>query len=189
MSELLTKYPIVVTVPVQWGEMDAYGVVNNTVYFRYFQASRAEYLERCGLFASYDRDLIGAILHSTECRYRASLQYPDMVVVGSRVSALEDDRFTVQHRALSQRSGRLAAEGSAVIVAFDYRARTKTKLPDAVRRRIAEIEGWDKTGADGNVSAHGVRSPDRAAAGSLQTCARRGSNPQPSDPKSDALSS
>jgi len=141
MSELLTKYPIVVSVPVQWGEMDAYGVVNNAVYFRYFQASRAEYLERCGFLASYDRDRIGAILHSTECRYRASLQYPDTVLVGSRVSALEDDRFTVRHRAVSQRSGRIAADGSAVIVSFDYRTREKTKLPDDVRRRITEIEG------------------------------------------------
>jgi acyl-CoA thioester hydrolase len=34
--------------PVRWGDMDAYGHVNNTVYFRYMEQVRVEWLEQMG---------------------------------------------------------------------------------------------------------------------------------------------
>ena len=34
LTELFTGFPIVIEIPVQWGEMDAYGHLNNTVLFR-----------------------------------------------------------------------------------------------------------------------------------------------------------
>jgi acyl-CoA thioester hydrolase len=37
MTSSLADYPVVVEIPVAWGEMDAYGHVNNIVYFRYFE--------------------------------------------------------------------------------------------------------------------------------------------------------
>jgi acyl-CoA thioesterase FadM len=46
----------------------------------------------------------------------------------------------MQHCAVSQQTNAVAADGSTVIVSFDYEARKKTALPEAVRRRIAEIE-------------------------------------------------
>jgi acyl-CoA thioester hydrolase len=140
MRELLAQYPVVVTIPVQWGEMDAYGHVNNAVHFRYFESARVAYLERCGFLETYDAEGIGAILHSTDCRYRLALRYPDTVLVGTRVTSVEQDRFTMDHCAVSQREGAVAAEGKAVIVSFDYSTRTKTALPESVRRRIAELE-------------------------------------------------
>ncbi len=36
MNTSLTKFPVVIEIPVQWGEMDAYGHLNNTVVFRFF---------------------------------------------------------------------------------------------------------------------------------------------------------
>jgi acyl-CoA thioester hydrolase len=32
-------------IPIRWGDMDAYGHVNNTVYFRYMEQARVEWLE------------------------------------------------------------------------------------------------------------------------------------------------
>lgn len=43
MSRMIAQYPVVVEVPVAWGEMDAYGHVNNIVYFRYFETARIAY--------------------------------------------------------------------------------------------------------------------------------------------------
>ncbi len=45
---LLPSYPVVVEWDVAWGDMDAYGHVNNVVYFRYFEQARIAYLERIG---------------------------------------------------------------------------------------------------------------------------------------------
>lgn len=137
---LLDGYPVVVRVPVQWGEMDAYGHVNNTVFFRYFECARVEYLERCGFTDSYEETGVGAILHSTRCRFRRALVHPDTVLVGARVREIEEDRFVHGYRLVSESLGDVAGEGSGVVVSFDYGAGEKAPIPDAVREAIAALE-------------------------------------------------
>jgi acyl-CoA thioester hydrolase len=140
VAEMLQGFPVVIEIPVQWGEMDAYGHVNNTVLFRYFESARMAYFERCGFIRSYDQDKIGAILHSTSCRFRRPLFCPDTVLVASRVSQIEEDRFTMEYRVASRTAGELVAEGSAVIVSYDYTAARKTPLPAPIREAIAVLE-------------------------------------------------
>jgi acyl-CoA thioester hydrolase len=139
-DEYLSQYPVIVRLPVQWGEMDAYGHVNNTVMFRYFESARIAYLERCGFTESYDRDRIGAILQSTHCRFRLPLFYPDTVLVGARAEGVEGDRFTMGYLAISEREAGVVAEGWGVIVSYDYANGNKTPIPDQVRRRIEGLE-------------------------------------------------
>ena len=139
--QLLEGFPVVLRLPVQWGEMDAYGHLNNTVFFRYFESARMDYLERCGFVKSWEVDRIGAILHSTSCRFRTALFHPDTVAVGGRCSRLDEDRFTMEYRVISEASGVLAAEGVGVVVSFDYDARRKTAIPAAVRAGIERLEG------------------------------------------------
>lgn len=138
----LDSFPVVVHLPVQWGDMDAYGHVNNTVFFRYFETARIAYLDRCGFLESHERDGIGAILHSTQCRFRRPLRYPDTVVVGGRATEVSEDRFTMGYRVVSTALDAVVAEGFGIIVAFDYGARTKAALPAAVRGKIDTLEGW-----------------------------------------------
>lgn len=131
---------MVIGIPVQWGEMDAYGHVNNSVFFRYFESARMEYLDRCGLLETYDSENVGAILRSTECVFRRPLRHPDTVLVGARSVHTEEDRFTMAYLAVSEAHSEVVAEGSAVVVSFDYAQRKKTALPRAVRAKIVELE-------------------------------------------------
>ena len=145
MSDLIKQqlggFPVVLHLPVQWGEMDAYGHLNNTVFFRYFESARVAFLERCGFARSWEVDRIGAILHSTSCRFRTPLFYPDTVAVAGRCSDLSEDRFTMEYRVFSQSCGLLAAEGSGVVVSFDYGSRATTSIPAAVRAGIQRMDG------------------------------------------------
>jgi acyl-CoA thioester hydrolase len=138
--ELLAGFPVIIELPVQWGEMDAYGHVNNTVLFRYFESARMAYFERCGFTGSYERDKIGAILHSTGCRFRRPLFCPDTALVGTRVSEIGEDRVTMEYRVVSKGQNELVAEGSAIIVSYDYNHAQKTSLPPSVREAISRIE-------------------------------------------------
>lgn len=133
-------FPVTVSIPVQWGDMDAYGHVNNTVYFRWFESARMAYFARCGFVESHIEDRIGAILHSTSCRFRLPVEYPDTVLVGARVTGIGDDRFTMAYEVRSTRHDKVAAEGTGVIVSFDYRAMRKTALPGQVRQAIEQLE-------------------------------------------------
>ncbi len=72
-STLLAGYPVVVELPVAWGDMDSYRHVNNVVYFRYFENARLEYFRRLDWF-EYEKQIgIGPILASTQARFRKPL--------------------------------------------------------------------------------------------------------------------
>jgi acyl-CoA thioester hydrolase len=138
---LLAEFPVVLTLPVQWGEMDAYGHVNNAVLFRYFESARVVYLERCGFVESMERDRIGAILHSTACRFRLPLCYPDTVEVGGRATEVASDGFTMEYRVVSLAKQAIVAEGQGVVVSYDYARGRKARLPEAIQRKVAILEG------------------------------------------------
>ena len=139
-AEPLGGFPVVIAVPVAWGEMDAFGHVNNIVYFRYFESARIAYLDAIGFRGDAASGGIGPILASTHCRFRRPLAYPETVRVGARTTEVDQDRFTMEYRIVSDSDGEVAAEGGGVIVAYDYVNTGKTTLPEAVRARIREVE-------------------------------------------------
>ncbi len=138
--QLLESFPVIIEIPVQWGEMDAYGHVNNTVFFRYFESARIAYLERCGFIESYESQKIGAILHSTDCRFKRPLHHPDNVLVGARVIQVDDDRFTMAYVVVSRKRSEIVAEGTGIIVSFNYESRSKAPLPQMVRAGVEALE-------------------------------------------------
>jgi acyl-CoA thioester hydrolase len=136
----ISDYPVVVEVPVAWGEMDAFGHVNNIVYFRYFETARIAYFEKLNMPEFIGRDPIGPILAETSCRFWAPLTYPDSVSVGARVVSVGEDRFVMAYGVYSHRLDRFAAEGDGILVCFDYRQNKKAPVPPKLRQRIEEIE-------------------------------------------------
>ncbi len=138
-NDSLAKFPVVIEIPVQWGEMDAYGHVNNTVVFRFFESARIAFLGKCNFIRAYHELKIGAILHSTACRFRQPLYYPDTVRIGARVTQTQTDRFEMEYLVFSTSQQTVAAEGTATVVSFDYNERAKTSLPEMVVAGLAEL--------------------------------------------------
>jgi acyl-CoA thioester hydrolase len=138
--ELLGDFPIVIEIAIAWGDMDAFGHVNNTVFFRYFESARIRYLDAISFRGEGGERGIGPILASTQCRFRRPLTYPDVVLVGARIGGLTEDRFTHEYRLVSRTLNNIAAEGSGVVVAYDYGTRSKCAIPAAVCARIETLE-------------------------------------------------
>jgi len=103
VDDLLQNFPVIVEFPVAWGEMDALGHVNNTVYFRYFESARVAYLTKINFIDPAANSGIGSILASTQCDFRKALAYPDTVAIGARVTEISADRFTMEYRLVSHR--------------------------------------------------------------------------------------
>lgn len=141
MQELLKTFPVVITTPVAWGEMDSLQHVNNIVYFRYFESARMAYFDRLEFWPDRDESGIGPILASTQCRFRLPLTYPDTVSIGARISELAEDRFLMKYAVISHRHQKIAAEGDGLIVSYNYRELRKSHLPDQIKRRIEALEG------------------------------------------------
>jgi acyl-CoA thioester hydrolase len=103
MNDLHHAFPIIVQFPLAWGEMDALGHVNNTVYFRYFESARVAYLVKINFLDPAANGGIGPILAHTQCDFRKALDYPDTISIGGRVTEISSDRFTMEYRLVSQR--------------------------------------------------------------------------------------
>lgn len=139
-ESLLSAYPVVVELPVFWGDMDYFRHVNNIIYFRYFESARIEYLERIGFRQETEHGGVGPILHSTNARFRRPVEWPDTVLVGARTTEVGEDRFAQEYRLVSRAHGEIAAEGGCILVAYDYANARKVPLPAAVRDAIHRLE-------------------------------------------------
>jgi len=121
--------------------MDAFRHLNNTAYFRFFESGRIAYFEKLNLLEYMEETGVGPILASTSCRFKIPLTYPDNVYIGTRVSNIEEDRFTMEYFVVSEKHQRVAAEGAGLIVCFNYKENKKVSLPEELKRRIKELEG------------------------------------------------
>lgn len=140
MDELLAAYPVTIAIPVAWNDMDAFQHVNNTIYFRYFESARIVYLERLQVEDFVNNRGIGPILHSVSCRFRIPVTYPDTVHVGVRVTKLGTDRMFMDQCLVSEEHGKIAAQGDAITVTYDYKRGKKAAIPAMVQARILTLE-------------------------------------------------
>jgi acyl-CoA thioester hydrolase len=136
----LEAFPVVIDDVVRWGDLDALGHVNNTVFFRYFESARIAYFERIRFWPESGAKGVGPILGSTQCRFRRPLRYPDRLKIGARVVSLEEDRFTMEYEIWSESLATTAASGQAVVVSFDYGAGAKASVPSAIRQALLALE-------------------------------------------------
>ncbi len=132
---------------VKWGEMDAFAHVNNTVYFRWAEDVRIAHFETLG-FMPEAGNSVGPILASIDCRFRLPVTYPDQLLIGSRISGIGNDRFTMHHEIFSLNHDRLAAEGSGLIVCFDYSRKEKAPLPAHLREQLERIDRRDNPASE-----------------------------------------
>lgn len=140
LETLNADYPSVVSIPVLWGDMDAFQHVNNTASIKWFETSRIRLLENPEFTALLKTEGVAPILASVSCSYRRQLRYPDTVHVGSRVSRLGNSSLTLQHALVSAEQQCVASEGESVIVCFDYRAQKPVRISDEIRDAVARIQ-------------------------------------------------
>ena len=109
----LADFPIVITLPIQWGDQDAFGHVNNTLAIRWFESARIAYLQQVDLDTLMARDTVAPILASVKCNYRQQLNFPDTVLVGARVNHIGRTSLIMQHQVYSNSLDAAAADGES----------------------------------------------------------------------------
>ena len=122
--------------PIRWGDMDAYGHVNNTIYFRYMEQARCEWLEAMDIGVGVGDD--GPVIVNASCTFLIPLTYPGTVEVRTFVG--EPGRSSIPTHVEMRIVGddRIYAEGAAKVVWMDTRTGKSMPLPDKVRAAIAD---------------------------------------------------
>ncbi len=122
-------------IPIRWGDMDAMGHVNNTVYFRYMEVLRIAWFDAMGFALNPQGE--GPVIINAACTFMREFRYPGTVLarqyVGdfgrSSVESLIDMTRTDDATALY-------ARGSAKIVWVDFPKRRSTPMPEDIRERM-----------------------------------------------------
>lgn len=125
--------------PVAWGEQDAFGHLNNVVYFRYFENVRMLYLERIGVLRSHRETGLGVILASTTCDFERPVQWPCQLTVRTGCTKIGNTSFTLAY-SISDPLGEVVATGTSVQVMYDYLGGHKVSIPDTIRAAIGNIQ-------------------------------------------------
>ena len=135
---MLDDFPVVVRFPLQWGEMDALGHVNNARFFTWFETARIALFERIGVLSSRPGP-VGPILATTSCDFLRPVVYPGEMRVGTRVTKVGNTSFHMEYAVGRADETELSARGSSVIVLVDYATGAKVPVPDEVRQAIAAL--------------------------------------------------
>ena len=116
--------------PVRWGDMDALGHVNNTVYFRYMEQARIEWLYAQSRDADPYATGQGPVIVNASCTFREPLVYPGEVEV--RMYLADPGRSSVGSYYEIRKGKTLVAEGAAKIVWIDVATGRPTALPERI---------------------------------------------------------
>jgi acyl-CoA thioester hydrolase len=129
------KLTLEMVIPIRWGDMDAMGHVNNTIYFRYMEIVRIEWLHKVG--GAPDPGGEGPVIVNAFCNFIKQLEYPGDVLAKHYVanpgrSSL--DTFITLER--TDAPGVIYASGGAKTVWVNFPQQKSVPLPDSVRRLV-----------------------------------------------------
>ena len=121
-------------IPMRWGDMDAYRHVNNTVYFRYMEQARVEFLEQIG----YQVAPTGSapVIINAACTFLAPLTYPGVVEVRFYCGAPGRSSIPSIYEIRLQGEETLYATGEAKIVWMEIATGKSVPIPDDLRTMI-----------------------------------------------------
>jgi acyl-CoA thioester hydrolase len=122
----------------RWADNDAYGHVNNTVYYEWFDSAVNAWMVEQGLLDIANGDPI-ALVVETRCTYAAPLEFPQTVEIGLAVTEL--GRSSIRYRVgiFAEGSKSAAAEGEFVHVVVDRASRRPVEIPSDWRSKIEAI--------------------------------------------------
>ena len=133
---MLTDYPIIHIQSVAWGDMDAFGHVNNVLYYRYMESARIRYMDELNIF-QHD---VYTVVASNQCKYIRPVFYPDQLKIGARVEEMRNSALRMSYLLWSEQQQAIVALGEAVMVCVDKENMLKLPIPEIIRQKVTKIE-------------------------------------------------
>ncbi|OIQ78264.1 thioesterase superfamily protein [mine drainage metagenome] len=124
------------TIPIRWGDMDVMGHVNNTLYFRFMEIIRLEWLRATGVPANPKG--LGPVIVNAFCNFHVELNYPGDVLARlytAGAGRTSFDTYTLLGR--TDDPDTIYASGGSRVVWVDFPQRKSVPLPDMLRALIS----------------------------------------------------
>jgi acyl-CoA thioester hydrolase len=121
--------------PIRWGDMDAFRHVNNTVYFRYMEQARIEWITSLGYDLAPGRESM--LMINGFCNFFQQLSYPGELILKTAIGAIGKssvDIFTTM--SLTTSPEMIAAEGGATMVWVDLTTNKSAPWPEHILQKL-----------------------------------------------------
>lgn len=129
-----------VVVPIRWGDMDAMGHVNNTLYFRYMEIARLDWFFQMGMPADPNGE--GPVIANAFCNFIRQFEYPGDVLVRTYVGTLGRSSFDTFHEMLRTDDPQTVyANGGATVVWVDFPKQSSVPMPESLRKHLTGASG------------------------------------------------
>lgn len=125
-------------ITTRWSDNDAYGHVNNAIYYHWFDTAVNNWLIEAGLLDVERGDPIGLVVE-TQCRYARSVAYPEPVDIGLAVDRIGTSSVTYRLGAFTSDVPDAAAESLFTHVYVGRETRRPAPLPAAWLERLGEL--------------------------------------------------
>ncbi|MDO6514636.1 MULTISPECIES: thioesterase family protein [unclassified Neptuniibacter] len=120
------------SIPVRWGDMDAYGHVNNAMYMRYLEEARVQLLDNMNV--ELDPNGLAPVVIDIGCSFIRPVVYPDLLRIDCYISDPGRSSFMTYYKVFSQHDDKaVVSQGHAKVVWIDHRIEKSVPLPEVVR--------------------------------------------------------
>lgn len=133
---LRDEYRYFVDITTRWQDNDIYGHVNNVVYYSYFDTAANHLLIREGGLDIQRADIIGVVAES-QCRYFASVEYPDLLEAGVRIAHLGNRSVRYEIAIFRKGEQEARAAGHFVHVFVDRTSMRPVPIPEVLRAALS----------------------------------------------------
>lgn len=122
--------------PIRWGDMDAYGHLNNTVYFRLMEEARVQLVEHLLGESIASRDN-GPVIVTAACTFLKPVVYPDTVRIDCYLSEPGRSSFMIYYELFAESiADAPACTGESKVVWVNQASGKSMELPVAIRAEI-----------------------------------------------------
>jgi acyl-CoA thioester hydrolase len=130
------------TITTRWMDNDAYGHVNNVVYYSWFDTVVNQFLIANGVLDIEHSKVIGLVIE-TQCNYFASVAFPERVTAGVRVTKLGNSSVRYEVGIFREDEESASAQGHFVHVYVDRESRRPSTIPEPMRALLQTITCQD----------------------------------------------
>jgi acyl-CoA thioester hydrolase len=124
-------------IPVRWGDMDAMGHVNNTVYFRYMEQARIGWFDAL-VPGDEAWQSTGIVIANASCNFKRPINYPGTVEVKVYAGAPGGSSVPTFYEMRVDEEEAIYADGAAVVVFIDMAKQKPIRIPDGIRGLLKE---------------------------------------------------
>ena len=132
-------YQVFSTISTRWMDNDAYGHVNNVVYYSWFDTVVNAHLIEQGALDIHHGQTIGLVIE-TQCNYFAPVEFPQTVEAGLRVAHMGKSSVRYEVGLFVQGEPLTAAKGHFVHVYVDKARRRPAALPEKLKTVLEALK-------------------------------------------------